>query len=117
MKSKRRSRFAALALTGFLLASPSTASAQARDSLWNGFGWGFLAGFGYGTVTMPGYLTYDALGWDRCRNAPNLTCSVPFGLVGGAIGALVDWNIKGTSVAAQPDVSRDRKALRVTIRF
>jgi hypothetical protein len=117
MKPARVSIVGGLALAMLLVGSAPASAEGARDSLWNGFGWGFLAGFGYGTVTFPGYLTYDALGWDRCRSGPNLTCSVPFGLVGGGIGALIDWRIKDSPLTITPEASRARKALHVSVRF
>ena len=95
---------------------PADAKRQ-KDTIWNGFGWGFIAGVGFGTVTMGGYLTYDAIGADSCTRGPKVQCYVPMGLAFGAVGALIDWRIKGDSVAIAPEASPERKAVHLVVRF
>ena len=60
------------------------------DSLANGTMLGAAIGLLAGTVTLPGYLIYDAVGAKGCREGGRFGCAAAMAIAFGAAGCLID---------------------------
>ncbi len=102
---------------------PDTLVEREGDSLFNGAFWGFSIGVVAGAATLPGYLAYDLVGADSCREGPRARCMLGTGLVYAAIGAAIDAMHKGRTVvrgtrgARQMSVAVGPRSIRLMLAF
>ena len=108
---------------------PINASTQKGDPVWDGAVWGAAIGVVTGTVTLPGYLLYNAVGADNCRSGPRLQCAAAMGAIFVGVGLLIDWMRNGQPgpsrpleprkaiVRVAPEVTPNYRAIRLTWSF